>query len=364
MSTYLTESDFVTIDIKSVFSEQQPVSGPEEKPTEPGTGETPSPKNPTTKSPKIDWSKELQKRLEANKQLSPESRESDFDIENKFWMEFFTAAFGSDTAALLNTIEQLKKDIKILGFKKLTNPILAFLKIKYVQTELVNTKLINSNTYKALHNVIAKQLVADSELLRSNDYNIIYCRDLYLKQVADIERYLEYQKAVLSPKASVYDKDLLERNKRIFLQLGGRNVKSKTAKLNSLKEIGELLKSSGVAPENKATNSNQTNVNSENDTSTEETKTVFNTDSHLAAFMASPAHAFAAIQYLGMTTQNVKALNALSQDAFSSLTGRDLIKASSDVANEMRKYSFSKDSVEEAVSALIKYAVNKKAEAA
>ena len=200
MSIYLTESDFLTVDLKTFLNGKQGGGGAtptENEPTGRATGNTSSPSTDKSKSGKIDWAKELKQRLDSNKQLNPESRKSDFEIESQFWLELFRVEWGEELAPILNSIDLLKKDFKKLGFTKRTNPLWAFLKLKYVQTELLLTKLINSNTYKVLHNVLAKHYVATSELAAKNDYNIIYCRDLYTKPITDMEKYLAKQQKVL-----------------------------------------------------------------------------------------------------------------------------------------------------------------------
>ena len=83
---------------------------------------------------------------------------------------------------LLALGEPFEKACKVLGYNITNenggNPLLAFV-IK--QKHLVDSGAINANTFKALYNAVAKHLVADSEFFKPNDYNIIYCKNLYKK---------------------------------------------------------------------------------------------------------------------------------------------------------------------------------------
>lgn len=335
MSIYLTESDVLTLDFGTL-----PMSP------------NPDPKqNNTQKSftSKTNWSNELKKRLDANAKLSPQARENEADIEDKFWLDFFTVLFGKEIAKILIRIELLKKDIKILGFKKQTNPLLAFLSIKYVQTELILTKLINSNTYKAIHNAIANRYIADSEFLKANDYNILYCRDLYLKTV-DIEEYLIAQKKVLPPNITSYDTDRLDRNKRIFLQLGQKSVKSKNAKLNSLEAVNKLL---GIKKSSNKKVENDSFDNEDEDEETAETKQLL-TNSKLSRFCKnSPARAFTTLQYLSVTFGNEDATEALLNNKFKDLHTEDIVSASREIAKVLHSYKIDKKSITELVNTII-----------
>ena len=82
--------------------------------------------------------------------------------ETQFWDDFFKTNWpDEDIAEILNKNmgDQLKKDIKMLGFNKKSNPIIAFLQLSYVQKELIRTKLLNNTTYMVLRNTIANHYV-------------------------------------------------------------------------------------------------------------------------------------------------------------------------------------------------------------
>ena len=348
MSKILLESDFLTVDLKAISTgaSQKTASQPQDTEKAPSKDKNNNPSTPATKAKntnaRIDWSKELKKRLDANAALSPEAREKEFDIKNKFWLEFFTAFYGEEVAELLNNIELLKKDIQILKFNKQA-PIIAFFKAKYVQTELVKTKLINSNTYKVIHNAFAKQLVSDFEFLKANEYNILYCRDLYNRPPAEIEKYLELQKQILPANTATYDEETISKNKKVFLDGSQKTVKAKAAKLKSLKEIESLYKLA-TKKKDKDIETDTT----EDETSSEETDAkTFNARTHLAAFIKTKEHVFATLQYLGMTAKSTEANKTLANFDFGQLDGSKLVNASKEIAERMAQYKITKNDVKE-----------------
>lgn len=122
--------------------------------------------------------------------------------------------------------EPLKKALKVLGFRKNdpkanNNPILAFIKQDYVQKVLIDTGLLNASTFKAIYNAVSKKLVADSEFFKVNSYDIIYCRDLYKKSAKEIEEYLNTQSTILTVGASSYSGKLQAQNKKAFIHIDG-----------------------------------------------------------------------------------------------------------------------------------------------
>ena len=69
----------------------------------------------------------------------------------------------------------LKNDLLNWGFTAESNQVVAFLNQKFVQENLVLTKKLNINTYKAFHNAITKKLISKEQFDKPNNYNIIYC---------------------------------------------------------------------------------------------------------------------------------------------------------------------------------------------
>ena len=227
MSEKLFEADFLRVDLRSILSSRQPATMETETTTDEvssgaETNDKPGStvKNTAASATITDWGEELKNRLKANRELSREARLPEFEIESKFFKEYFEANWKDPAVVkqLMLLGEPLKKALKVLGFSRKLNPILAFLKTKFAQ-ELLKTKLLNINTFKAIYNAVAKRLVADSQFVAENDYNIIYCRDLYTKSPSEMIEYLETQQSILSPTASKYTaKDLL-RNRKIFLKV-------------------------------------------------------------------------------------------------------------------------------------------------
>lgn len=348
MTEKLLESDFLTLDISSVFN-----SGTVKTNAETADAQ------PEQKARPEDWGIELKNRLTANKNMSVESRKNEYDIELQFFNEFFTAMYGPALAKnLLDIGDQLRKDIKILGFETKTNPILAFLSLSYVQNYIIRPKLLNIYTYKAIHNAVAKSLVADSEFFRASDYNILYCLDLYKKKVSEIEQYLMLQQKVLSPTASKYSQKDQDNNKRVFLVLAEvtkevdqnkklniqknieatklPSVKSVEAKLNSL-EFAEQI--SGSSASNDSNEENQETSNLDFDAILDLTK--------------SPERALAAIQYLSIYSGSDTIKSYLSSKKFSNITMIELNKAIKEVSKLFAGKKYSKLDAERLAKQLV-----------
>ena len=114
-----------------------------------------------------------------------------------------------------------KKAIRTLGTKIDegigANPLLAFVCQKYVQEQLIEPGLLNSSSFKAIYDAVSKDLVADSEFFVANNYNIIYCKNLYRKPAGEILKYLSLQSEILSPSAREYHAKDFINNKKVFL---------------------------------------------------------------------------------------------------------------------------------------------------
>lgn len=337
MSERLFESDFLTVDITSMFKNSQEVNDSDSKATakdsqEAAESEVAATAEPGQKPGKIDWETELKKRLDDNKSLDKAAQVPEFEIESKFFNEYFTANWEPEYVKPLILLgEPLRKIIKTLGFGKKTNPIVGFLSLKYVKENLLGPGLINSNTFKALFNAVAKKLVADSEFLRVSDYNIIYCKALYKKTAAEIEEYLVIQKGILKPSASTYTPADQFLNKKVFIYLnnikekdsekrveeikGLVNVKLPSVKNATLNDIKLARAISGKAADNvsELTSAEQTN---------------------LADKLTTISQMFAAIQYLSINTKSTKAQRALANEHFKSLTTDQILKATAWLATQ------------------------------
>lgn len=144
--------------------------------------------------------------------------------------DWLNANWEADVAKQLLALgEPLRKAIKVLGFDPTVNPILGFIKKDFTK-KLLKDKKLNTLTFKAIYNAVAKKYVADSEFIRDmlpQEYNIIYCEDLYNKSAAEMEEYLKLQSTNLKVSDSTYDADKQSRNKKIFLSMSVLNADNK-----------------------------------------------------------------------------------------------------------------------------------------
>lgn len=367
MSKQLLESDFLTVDFQSLLSKSKSVNNQDTATTT--DTEIKKPANSSNNASNLnnfDWGKELENRLTANKNMSIESRENEYDIETKFFSEFFNANWDSVSAKNLMLIgDLLRKDIKILGFKKKTNPILAFLSLKYVKEELLQTKLLNINTYKALHHAYANRWIADSEFFKANDYNIIYCKDLYKKSLNEIEEYLKLQTEVtLKPKSPVYTLETQIINKKIFLYTAKNtainmddrvnqqlalnikflSMKSKNAILNDFK-FAEAIRNKIAR-----STSGQGNTGARTHTKNMGTRTL----GELAnKFNNDPAKVLAFLQYFSITTGNEKAMQALSHEKLRDVSVEQLKKATAQISEFVPQTKLSLDDAKILIDVLL-----------
>ena len=184
MSKTLLESDFLTVDIQSIYNRAANTA-------EQNSAEQAAPAN---------------------------GLGSDIEAELKLH------GVPEEIITKLATLGDLfKKSLRILGFKKddpksKHNPILAFIKQTHVQKLLIDG-VLNANTFKGIYNAVAKNLVATSEFFNTNTYNIIYCKDLYTKSAKEIEEYLKLQSSILEVSANAYDAAKQEFNRKIFINI-------------------------------------------------------------------------------------------------------------------------------------------------
>lgn len=113
--------------------------------------------------------------------------------------------------------DPFKKAVRVLGKDKTTNPILAFVLQEYVQKNLLANNKLNAQTFKAIYNAVANKYVVDSEFFKDNDYNIIYCLDLYNKKPAEMEEYLKLQVKILKFSKEAYTDKIKAENKQAFI---------------------------------------------------------------------------------------------------------------------------------------------------
>jgi hypothetical protein len=361
MPKQLLESDFLTVNLGSVLRTQKAFDAYD-----------PSVKNTVHKTDQerdlkqiSDWGKELKGRLAENNQQPSDLRESDYDIEAKFFEDYFNygdSAWDAYCAEqLLGFGAPLKKAIKVLGFDKNINPILGFLTDDTVIRNLIQTKLLNINTFKAIYTAVAKKLVANSEFFTSNDYNIIYCQDLYKKPVAEMLKYLELQSRILKTSTSAYTVADQEKNKKIFFHLEAikeLDIEKRAAAIKSLPastilpnayDPDTVLNSLNLAN----TLSGRANTNNNNVSNKKTGKKTSSATATAGKLGSEPAQLFAAIQYLGMTTDAPEVNRALQHEAFKSISTDKLITAMGEVLPIMKQAQLQDDDVKSFIDQLL-----------
>ena len=308
-----------------------------------------------------DWAKELKDRLAENKALEANERQSDYEIEAQFFEDYFNNAnkLWDEACAeqLISLGEPLKKAIKILGFNHRTNPILGFIINSYVINNLIKTKLLNVNTFKAIYNAVSKKLVAHTEFMKANDSNIIYCQDLYRRSAAEMEKYLNIQSKILKPSASEYTEEDIEKNKKVFFyhkaikEHGTLDALPAGASLHSAKSSGTKMNSLDFA-------STLAGASNKSTSSTTDSGNSASTASSLARKITSgngntSAQAFAAIQYLSATTDIPEVKAALKYEAFKAIPMEAFIVASANVTKIMKEADLPDAEVKSFISLLL-----------
>jgi hypothetical protein len=200
MSNQLLEANVPTIDLRAIYA-TSPVLNAEDTPESDSSTETERARTPDDTSGTTNELKQL----------------------------LMSKGVDEETARRIILFgEPFKKAVRVLGTKtepsKGSNPLLAFVIQDYVKNKLINTGLLNINTFKVLYNAVAAKLVADSEFFEhtpQNDYNIIYCADFYRKPVKEMLDYLKLQSNILDVNASVYSAETQIKNKKAFIFIKG-----------------------------------------------------------------------------------------------------------------------------------------------
>ncbi len=381
MAIQLTESDFLTIDLGTIYKNQtpsdtaKPAAVADAAPSQSGDTEN------DLKQIK-DWGKELKARLDANARLGKEAREDEAAVEAKFFEDYFNNADPKWDAAcakqLLSMGEPLRKALKVLGFGKRTNPILGFILNKTVINRLIKPGLLNINTFKAIYNAVAKKLIADSQFFSANDYNIIYCKDLYSKPLTEIIAYLELQKKILATSASSYPAELLEKNRRVFMfnkKIKETDVVKRVSAIYAdVDELGEATRSISVATgtlnsiklaqaiytnwDKNGTSNIDTDTVADSDTDAGSEAEANNIDTEKLNILVNkignkPADILAALQFMYIKTGNSIAKKAMATDKLSSVQIPELTKALDKVSGIMPKNALGADTVNNLTRRLI-----------
>lgn len=287
-----------------------------------------------------DWEQELERRLANNAKKDPSHKKSDGEVKNKFWKAYFKANWKPEVAKKLYTIDLLKTDIESMGFDPLINPLLAFVLRNYTQ-KLVLDGLINSETFKALNNAVARDYLADSEFVQENEYNILYCRDLYRLPAKDILEYLKIQKEILKPSAPTYNKQTKTTNIKVFLENGNTSVLDVNAKLNSLEEVKKFVgKITGKNFDEEKTDDAASNGKKSTLSRADLVKVVNN----LVNNTKGNSGILAALQYIGMTTGASEAFEAIKR-APKNVSAEELLSETPTVSKYLKKVSLDKSTV-------------------
>ena len=169
------------------------------------------------------WNSLLAEKLKDN------SFSSGSDKEFEFFKDFLEVNYPDIAKKLLALGEPFIKTLRVLGLNPEkgvgANPILGFVTQEGVRDNLLNTGLLNSNTFRAIYNAIANKQVAHSQFFEENEYNIIYCKDLYTKAPSVMAKYLDEQKDILDPSATHYTSEIINNNKRAFFVIDAINYK-------------------------------------------------------------------------------------------------------------------------------------------
>jgi hypothetical protein len=368
MKKLLVESDFITVNLSDYFKSPNTdiENDNKEKATDNETDSTVDTETETEietavdelSSAKIsDWGAELKKRLADNRSREVSKRENEFKVEDKFFRDYFSSNWDSDIAKQLILMgEPLKKLFKVLGFSKLTNPILAFLKDKFVLNRLVKPGLLNANTFKALYEALAKKYTADSEFLKANNYNIIYCPALYKKPLTDMIEYLKLQGNVLQiTNGNKYTKATIDKNKKVFLAIpGSTGAQSLPVKKKQIMETDVT----DISVQNSALNDlalavELSGVKLSNNKTELRTHIAVKEMEELVRKLNTHAKRLAAIQYLSITTKSKKAKNALKHEKFGGVSLDNLLQATADIESIMPKQLLFEKDADALVDALM-----------
>jgi hypothetical protein len=326
----LLEADFLSVDLRSITSNKNNTE-PKSSYADTSVKHDKTAGEPLEIKPDtFNWKTEYEKRLADNKALSPEERVKDIDIEIKFFKEFFYSfTKGNQELAdrLTSLGEPLRKALKVLGFKKDTNVFLSFFNQKYVQDNLLKTKLINVNTFKVLFNAVAKKLVAGSEFFKTNNYNLIYCRDFYTKPITEMEKFIQIQSHILTNSTSKYTQadQLKNRSTFLFIPLEEKEI---TKRVETIVKIINKPNLISLVPEMHIAKSKLNplalayKISGKDvlDTAAGKSHMTTKNQAAIANKLKSASQIYAALQFLSMNAGSRKAAQALTNDAFKNLS--------------------------------------------
>ena len=229
----------------------------------------------------MDWDVEFKNKIKGTK------AEEDF-IKLYFETEWENPEIA---AKILKIGAPLIRAFKGHGFSASKNPFVSFLKQEFVIKNFLLQDLITSSIFGAIHQALLARKLSPYELLRTNDYNIIYCPDFYKKGAGEVGNYLKLQsEALISSKPG---KEEIQENRELFF--GNSTASAHSSKLRSLNEIR---------------NENENIADEEEDTDKNTSKAV--QDAFIADIKklvtSNQLGARDVVQYLGIITQNTQLL--------------------------------------------------------
>ena len=357
MSERLFESDFLAVDLRSILQSANEKSTATTSPEVAADAKS-APASNSLPDNMADCTQILKDRLADNSKLGPEARKPESEIEIEFCKEFFKKFWDPTCAQQLILMgEALRKVLKVVGCDPNKNPLLMFLTQSGVKERLLQTKLLNVDTFKAIYNAVVKKTVAQGQFMRENPYNIIYCPDLYRKTAKEIETYLELQKQILEPSEAGlnYDVNTINLNRKTFLTVPSITEPDINKRAAALKKLTSKELPSAVNAKLNSLTTAQAIYKKLSDGSQETKVTTLASDdiTALANKLNTRAKKLAAIMSLSVATNSDEAKAAALSAKFKGVTAEELQKATLEIAPIMPKGQLSKSSVNVLVSTLL-----------
>lgn len=116
---------------------------------------------------------------------------------DSFWKKYFEEEWGDKATAVKDFGKTFTDDLAEIGWDRITNPIIGFLKKPSINKLLGNK--FDQNTYIVLHNAVARGDLSLNDFNEKNasntfgDGNLIFNMNLYNKPVDEIDAYLKAQ---------------------------------------------------------------------------------------------------------------------------------------------------------------------------
>lgn len=376
----LNEENYLYVDLQPLFARATAAKGSDRQDTNIESGDEAEkstsdsvglPTDKTKKETHLAWGDLLTSRLADNRVRGDEAL-----VVDKFFAEYFKTVWGGGAADQLIKIGPiLTKDIRHYGWNISKNPVLAFIAQQYVSTNLLETKLLNGNTFKAIHNALAKKLVAHTEFLSKRNYNLIYCKSFYKMLPADMIKLLQLQAKILVPtssKVTIQDQKI---NRMVFLLLKGNKGSTASERADYQYKRGQDLKAlpHTLQPDAKLLDIEAANLVANKLNKIDLAAGDENDDTDSSSTLASNKvirdlakqldkkyeKQYALMQYLSFNANNssVKKIQAfLSQERFKQISAAKVLEASQAVRKAATQLSFDATAIEELISLLNKLA--------